>query len=45
MIATLLSKGAARLHELDTVYGTKDVYDMLEIVLVDDHNVWLANQE
>jgi hypothetical protein len=33
----------ATLHELDTVYGTQDVSDMLEIIMVDDHNVALAN--
>jgi hypothetical protein len=28
----------ATLHELDTVYGLEDVYDMLEILSVDAHN-------
>ena len=28
----------ATLHELDTVYGMSDVYDMLEILLVDNYN-------
>lgn len=28
----------ATLHELQTVYGVKDAYDMLEIITVDDNN-------
>jgi hypothetical protein len=28
----------ATLHELDTVYGVEDVYDMLEIIVVNDLN-------
>ena len=44
-IATLLSKRIAALHELDTVYGVQDVYDMLEIITVDDYNNALANRE
>jgi hypothetical protein len=28
----------ATLHELDTVYGVEDVYDMLEIITVDGEN-------
>jgi hypothetical protein len=34
----------ATLHELQTVYGTKDLYDLLEIAAVDAHNAWLAAQ-
>jgi hypothetical protein len=26
------------MHELATVYGTEDLYDMLEIGLIDAHN-------
>jgi hypothetical protein len=44
-IATLLSKRMATLHELDTVYGVRDVYDMLEVVTVDDYNNALSRQE
>jgi hypothetical protein len=33
------------LHELETVYGLEDAYDMLEVVIVDAHNNALANQE
>ena len=45
IIGTLLSKRMATLHELDTVYGTRDVYDMLEIISIDDYNHALAKQE
>ena len=34
----------ATLHELDTVYGVRDVYDMLEVISVDDYNNAIANQ-
>lgn len=44
-IGTLLSKRMAKLHELDTVYGTRDVYDMLEVITVDDYNQALMQQE
>lgn len=40
----MISAGKATLHELQTVYGTKDLYDLLEIVIVDAHNEWLAAQ-
>jgi hypothetical protein len=45
VLATLISKRMATLHELDTVYGTQDVYDMLEVVTVDDYNSAIANRE
>ena len=44
-VATLLSKRMATLHELDTVYGVRDVYDMLEVITVDDYNNALAKRE
>jgi hypothetical protein len=37
-IGTIVSRGMATLHELDTVYGTQDLHDMLEIINVDSHN-------
>lgn len=43
-IGTVVSKGLATLHELDTVYGTQDVYDMLEIISVDNHNLRILNK-
>jgi len=35
----------ATLNELDTVYGTQDVYDMLEVILVDKYNKALSEKE
>lgn len=35
----------ATLHELQTVYGVQDAYDMLEVINVDDHNARLANAD
>ncbi len=37
-VGTVVSKGFATLHELSTVYGLQDLYDMLEIIAVDNHN-------
>lgn len=37
-IALAISSGRATLHELDTVYGIEDIYDLLEIVEVDAYN-------
>jgi hypothetical protein len=34
----VLSAKMATLHELQTVYSVKDVYDMTEVILVDTHN-------
>lgn len=38
IIGTIVSRNLATLHELDTVYGTQDMHDMLEIVAVDSYN-------
>lgn len=38
VIGTLVSARLATLHELQTVYGIKDAYDMLEVLSVDMHN-------
>lgn len=43
-IGTVVSKGFATLHELDSVYGTQDLYDMLEIIAVDSHNQRIINK-
>jgi len=32
------------MHELDTVYGLQDVYDMLEIIAVDSYNQRIINK-
>lgn len=34
----LVSSGIAKLSELDTVYGTEDAHDLLEVLLVDAYN-------
>lgn len=33
----------ATLHELSTVYSLKDCYDMIEIAVVDAHNLRVLN--
>ena len=47
MIAS--EKRLATLHELNTVYSLEDLYDMLEVILIDSHNErvvrkWLDRQ-
>ncbi len=37
-IGMVVSHQMATLHELQTVYGLEDLYDMIEILLVDNHN-------
>lgn len=39
-----MSSKLATLCELDTVYGVEDLYDLLEICMVDSHNQWLASK-
>jgi hypothetical protein len=40
----VISGKLATLYELQTVYGTEDVYDMLEILSVDARNRRIAAQ-
>lgn len=42
-IGAVVSSRLASLHELDTIYGVADVYDMLEILAVDGYNQSVAN--
>lgn len=42
-VATVISSRLATLHELDTVYGMSDLWDLLEIITVDAHNARIAN--
>jgi hypothetical protein len=35
----IVSSDKATLHELQTVYGLEDLYNMAEIVIVDRHNM------
>lgn len=37
-MAHLISKGLCTLHELQTVYGTEDFYNLLEIAAVESYN-------
>jgi hypothetical protein len=37
-IGAVVSSGLATLHELDTVYGLEDLYNLLEIAMVDAYN-------
>ncbi len=34
----IVSRKLATLGELQTIYGTEDAYDLLEIITVDNHN-------
>ncbi len=38
IIGALVSSRIATLHELQTVYGVEDAYNLLEVVGVDNHN-------
>lgn len=40
----MVSARLATLHELDTIYGVEDLYDLLEILAVDNHNRRLVMQ-
>lgn len=44
-IGTVVSMHLATLHELDTVYGTQDLFDLVEIISVDTHNRNLLAQQ
>jgi len=39
----VVSSRLATLHELDTVYGIEDLWSLLEVITVDNHNTRLAN--
>lgn len=38
LVGLVVAAGLATLHELETVYGSEDLYDMVEILAVDAHN-------
>lgn len=42
-IAAIVVSGKATLHELDTVYGIEDMWDLLEIISVESHNQRILN--
>lgn len=37
-IGMVISSKLATLNEMQTVYGLEDVYDMIEVIMVDNHN-------
>lgn len=45
MIGTVISprNRMATLHELETVYGSQDLYDMMDIIAVDNYNQGVLN--
>jgi len=44
-IASVVVARVATLHELQTVYGVEDLYDLLEIASVETYNKALARQQ
>lgn len=42
-IARVISHGMAKPIELQTFYGAQDLYDMLEIIAVDNYNANVRN--
>ncbi len=44
LLGTLVSSRLATLHELQTVYGTEDAYNLLEVICVDRYNQSLQQQ-
>jgi hypothetical protein len=43
-VGRVVSARLATLHELQTIYGLEDLYDLLEIVLVDAHNARVVDE-
>lgn len=43
-IGLIVSRKYATLHELQTVYGSEDLYDLIEIIVVDGHNERIMNE-
>lgn len=41
----MISAGKATLHELSTVYGTEDLYLLLEIIVIDAYNRRLLSRK
>lgn len=38
MCGMIVSNGIASLHELQSVYGVRDLFDLAEVICVDGHN-------
>jgi hypothetical protein len=45
IVAVLLESKLATLHELDTVYGTEDMWDLLEVCTVHNYNERVSREE
>jgi hypothetical protein len=45
VIGVIISRRMATLAELNTVLGTEDAWDLLEILSVDDRNHAIVNQQ
>lgn len=43
-IATVISGKLATLIELQTVYGVQDMWDLLEVITVDNNNARVMNE-
>lgn len=42
LIGSVISTGKATLHELNTIYGIEDCYDLIEIAVIDARNAKAA---
>ena len=45
MFGVLISKRLATLKDLETYYSLEDVFNLIEIVQVDNYNEWLAHSK
>lgn len=41
----MISSGKAELHQLQTVYGVRDLYNILEVIAIDANNSQVAAQK
>lgn len=44
-MGVVVSKKLATLHELQTVYSLDDLYDLYEIVVVNNYNEWVVTEK
>jgi hypothetical protein len=44
LVGMVVSSRHATLHELQTVYGVQDVYNLAEMIIVDAHNKRAVNE-
>jgi hypothetical protein len=45
LMGTIVSRGLATLHELQSIYSFEDALDMSEIIMVQDYNEWAEMEE